>query len=101
MPDHQPVDLLGQRLDALFQRIALIGKGKIGTGFAARLGDAPGDRPVIGDPHDQSALAAHETRGVNHVVLRSAGNWPAATYGIGYPDHQAGRFGAEKQGLTE
>ena len=61
MADHQPVDLLGQRLDPLFQRVALVGEGQIGAMVAAGPGDAPGDRAIIGDAHDQPAFAAHQT----------------------------------------
>ena len=61
MTDHQPIDLLGQRLDPLFQGVALISEGQIGTVIAAGPGDAPGDRAVIGDAHDQPAFAAHQT----------------------------------------
>ncbi len=66
MADDQPVDLLGQRLDPLLERIALIGEGKVRAMRAAGLGDAPGDRAVVGDTHDQAALAAHESRRVRH-----------------------------------
>ena len=31
MPDHQPVHLLGQRLDALLERLALVGEGEVGA----------------------------------------------------------------------
>ena len=71
-PDHQPADLLRQRLDALLQRVALIGEGKLGTLRMAGLGDAPGDRPVVGDPHDQAALAAHQSRAFRHDRPRCA-----------------------------
>ena len=61
MAEHLRADLLRQRLDALLQRIALIGEGDFGALGAAGLGDAPGERPVVGDPQDQAALAAHQT----------------------------------------
>ena len=66
MAEHTRADLLRQRLDALLERIALIGEGNVGALGAAGLGDAPGQRPVVGDPQDQTALAAHETRGFRH-----------------------------------
>ena len=65
--DHDAADLLGQRLDALFQRVALIGESQLGAVAAAGLGDAPGERAMVGDPHDQAALAAHEARDFRHV----------------------------------
>ena len=61
MAEHLRADLLRQRLDALLQRIALVGEGNVGALGAAGPGDAPGQRPVVGDPQDQTALAAHET----------------------------------------
>ena len=51
---------LGQRLDALAERLALVGEGEFGALGRQRLGDAPGDRVVVGDPHDEAALAAHQ-----------------------------------------
>ena len=59
MAEHLRADLLRQRLDALLQRVALVGEGNVGALGAAGLGDAPGERPVVGDPQDQAALAAH------------------------------------------
>jgi len=50
----------GQRLYPLQQRLALIGEGHLRPGVMHGLGDAPGDRSVIGDPHDQAALAGHQ-----------------------------------------
>ncbi len=64
--DHDAADLLGERLDALLQRLALIGESKLGAVRAAGLGDAPGERALVGDPHDQAALAAHEARDFRH-----------------------------------
>ncbi len=78
-PTTQRADLLRQRLDALLERIALIGEGELGALGAAGLGDAPGDRAVVGDPHDQAALAAHETRGFRHDCPRFAGIRPSAS----------------------
>ena len=66
MADHQAADLLGQRLDALLERVALVGEGKLGAMVAAGARDAPGDRAVVGHAHDQPAFAAHQTRGFRH-----------------------------------
>ena len=60
MPDDQAVHLLGQRLDALLERLALVGEGKVGAVVAAGARDAPGDRAVVGHAHDQPAFAAHQ-----------------------------------------
>ena len=50
----------GQRLDPLLQGIALIGQRDFGALRGERLGDAPGDRPVVGHAEDEAALAAHQ-----------------------------------------
>ena len=62
-------ELGGQRLDALLQRVALVGQRKFGSGIGAGLGDAPGDRTVVGDAHDDAALAVHQTGCLDHVLL--------------------------------
>ncbi len=48
-----------QRRDALLENIALIGKGQFGARLVQDLGHAPGDGAVIGNAHDQAALALH------------------------------------------
>ena len=53
---------LDQGDDALLERLALIGEGELGALAGQRLGDAPGDRAIIGDPHDEAALAGHDAR---------------------------------------
>ena len=59
-PTTMPSDLLGQRLDPLLQRVALVGEGEVGAVVAAGPRDAPGDRAVVGHAHDQPAFAAHQ-----------------------------------------
>ncbi len=54
-------DAFGERLHALPQRLALIGEGELRPLVGERLGDSPSDRMIIGDAHDQSALALHES----------------------------------------
>ena len=66
--DHDAADLLGQRLDPLLQRVALIGEGELRAVPAAGLGDAPGERAMVRDPHDQAAFAAHEARDFRHFL---------------------------------
>jgi hypothetical protein len=61
MAEHEPADLGGERLDALLQRIALLGEGKLGAGRVACLGNAPGDRAVVGNAEDHAPLALHQT----------------------------------------
>ena len=79
-PATRPPTSCGQRLDPLLQRIALIGECKLGALRPAGLGDAPGNRAVVGDPHDQAALAAHKTGRVHIFLAPPRG---AASYGIG------------------
>jgi hypothetical protein len=54
-------DLFGQRLHALEQRIALIGKGQFGPLRVQCLGDPPCQRLVVGQAHDEPALALHQS----------------------------------------
>ena len=61
MAEQEPAEFLGQRLDALLQRVALPGERDLGAGRVAGLGDAPGDRAVVGDAEDHPALALHQT----------------------------------------
>ncbi|GAA0007588.1 hypothetical protein BRDID11002_75940 [Bradyrhizobium diazoefficiens] len=61
MAEHESADLGGERLDALLQRIALIGEGELGARCVACLGDTPGDRAVVGNAEDHPALALHQT----------------------------------------
>src|SRR5262245_38758431 len=66
VPDHEAANFLGERLDAFAQRITLITESELPALGMHGLGDTPGDRAVVGEPHDQPALAAHETRGCRH-----------------------------------
>jgi hypothetical protein len=51
-----------EREHALAERLALIGKREHRAMRGERAGDPPGDRVVVGDPHDQPALALHQRR---------------------------------------
>ena len=57
----------GQRLDALLEGVALIGQRDLGALVGAGLGDAPGDRPIVGDAEDQAALAGHQALSTRHM----------------------------------
>src|SRR5664280_2363223 len=48
--------------DALAKRVALISERELGAVVAQHLGDAPGDRVVVGDPHHQPTFALHQSR---------------------------------------
>jgi hypothetical protein len=54
------IDLVRQRRNALQQCLALIGKRNLCSRIGAGLGDAPGNRLVIGQAHDQPPLACHQ-----------------------------------------
>ena len=64
-------DRLGERPDAARERIRLVGEGQLGALAGGRAGDAPGDRMVVGDPHDEAAFAGHQPawRGFRHICL--------------------------------
>ena len=66
-------DLGGERLDTLFEGVALIGEGERGAVRGGALGDAPGDGPVVGDAHDQAPLAAHQLPMFGHPFLQRLG----------------------------
>ena len=55
-----------QRIDPLFQRIALIGKCDFGALADDGLGDAPSDRAIVGDTKNDATLARHEISTVRH-----------------------------------
>ena len=57
--DQVRADRLRERADALAQRLALIGERHLAAVRVHRLGDRPGDRAIVGDPHDQASLAGH------------------------------------------
>ena len=59
MAEHMRAEFCGERAHALLQRLALIGEGELGAGGARGLGDAPGDRTVVGDAEDHALEAAH------------------------------------------
>jgi len=58
--DDRAADRIGQRAYALAQRIALIGESQFCALGGAGGGDAPGQRPVIRNAHDQPAPALHQ-----------------------------------------
>jgi hypothetical protein len=50
-----------QWLHPLSQRVALVAEGQFRPLRRDGLGNPPGDRPVIGQPHDQAALSRHQS----------------------------------------
>src|SRR3712207_8707033 len=66
------------RSDALAERLALVGEGELGAVLAQNLGDAPGDRVVVRDPHDEAAPALHEAgRSEEHTSELQSRQYPA------------------------
>ncbi len=61
MAEQDAAEFLGQRLDPLLQRVALPGECDFRARRVAGLGDAPGNRAVVGDAENHSALALHQT----------------------------------------
>ena len=55
-----------ERLDPLLDGVALIGERDLGALIGHGLGDAPGDRAVIGDAEHDAALARHQFAAVSH-----------------------------------
>ena len=55
------VELPGQRPHALFERLALIREGEVRARRPRRLGDAPGDRTIVREPHDEASPAGQNT----------------------------------------
>ena len=53
---------IAQGAHPLLQRAFLIAQRQPGAAARARRGDAPGDGALVGDAHDQAALAVHERR---------------------------------------
>src|SRR5262249_37142580 len=74
-----------QRLHALAERLALLGKCELGAVFGQRLGYTPGDRVVVGDPHDQAALTLHQPWHASgtHVLEHDRSVGAAKAEGIG------------------
>ena len=67
------LQLAGERLDMRLGLLAQIGHGEIGTEEAERLGTAPGDRLVVGDPGDQALAAGERHRiAVEHASPHAA-----------------------------
>src|SRR5271165_4049128 len=94
MPNHDAAHLLGQRLDALFQRVALVGEGELGAVGVTGFGNTPSQRSLVGNPDDQAALAAHEARDFRHFLR------PHSTFsGAGFLWHRA--VGASSSAVME
>ena len=67
--DEFRANLRGQRADTAFKRLALIGEREVRALSRDGLGDAPGNRLIIGDAHDQAFLARHQRFLLGHGPL--------------------------------
>src|SRR5262245_7580090 len=59
--------LLGQRDGAAAEGFALVGEGEPGALAGQHPRDAPGDRALVGNPHDEATLACHQRPGAGNV----------------------------------
>jgi hypothetical protein len=59
-------DFGSQRLNPFLDGVTLIGKGKFRSMPRAGLRNAPGNRPAIGNAHNQAAFASHQAFGIVH-----------------------------------
>src|SRR5262249_60893309 len=59
--------LLGERNGAATEGFALVGEGELGAMTGQHAGDAPRNRTLIGNPHDEAALACHQRPGPGNV----------------------------------
>src|ERR1700730_2007180 len=76
-------EAVGKRADALGERVALEGEGDLGALGMDRFGDAPSDRAIVGDAHDEAPLAGHERLYVHpYISPRTA---PAQGAKAGHP----------------
>ena len=55
------VALLGEAFDTLFEFLALVGKGQVRALCVHRLGNAPRNRPIAGNAHDEYAFVLQKT----------------------------------------
>ena len=58
--DDLRAERLGERQRAAAEGAVLIGERELGALAGEDAGDAPGDRALVGDAHDEPALASHD-----------------------------------------
>ena len=74
---HGRAEFGGHFLNAWFQLVVLIAKGELSAFTGEGLGNAPGDRTLACEPHDQSALSGHESHNLSPAILvRPSGRAP-------------------------
>jgi hypothetical protein len=95
MAQQDSAKLPGQRLDALLQRVALPGERDFRARVVACLGDAPGDRAVVGDAEDHPAFTLHQACFLRHPVSNRASVWGSEVH-----QHSSGVEPKFASGLT-
>jgi hypothetical protein len=80
MADDMGAQFRRQRLDALLQRIALIGEGEFGAVVVGSLGDAPGDRSVVRDAQTRPRLPFIKPPASIMPIFPSSYVWRRASY---------------------
>jgi len=70
MAGKNAADFRYQRLDPLLQGIALVRKRNLAALSVNGLGNTPGDGAVVGNAHDEAALARHQSGRLNHKTLQ-------------------------------
>src|SRR5882724_3731956 len=61
-------DRFRQGHDPLAECLALVGEGQFGAVGGGGARDTPGDRPFVGDAHDEAALASHQPALLTHQI---------------------------------
>ena len=87
--DDLRADRLGERDGAPAEGVALVGEGELGALAGQHAGDAPGDRALVGDAHDEAALARHQR--ARAWQCRSS-SWPSSNHAVRGPRGPAREF---------
>src|SRR5215468_895673 len=66
--DEIDADRLCQRRNPLAESVTLIGEGQLGPRGGNSARNAPGDRPLVRDAHDEAALAGHQPALLTHQI---------------------------------
>src|SRR4051794_10892506 len=70
--EQDAAEFVSQWLDPFLQRVTLPRQRDLRARRMASLGNAPGNRTVIGDTENNAALALHQSRDFRHPLFRSS-----------------------------
>src|SRR5688500_2939220 len=70
--EHRRAERSGEGLYPPPEMLALVGESEFRALACQGPGDAPGDRMIVGNPHDQAALAGHQLAHASVLSRRSA-----------------------------